>query len=290
MMKRTPPNTPVSNPIQQTSSDLANVTVRRKKEEKSNSQDQMNTFMAEMNKMFSEFKNQQESKFNSLVASVSHISTQNEEILKSIGFLSNKYDEIVDKIKSLEGSQVKHIEYINVLENKIELLQRNACSTKVEIRNVPRIQTETKTSLCEIVKKIGTKINCPIDVNDVRTIYRPKINKNSSQQSPIIVEFVTQNTKQELMKSTRTFNKIHQKDRLSTTHLDITGETKYIYIAEHLTPKTSYLFYKARQLVKDKNYTHTWTTNGQVYIRKKEGSSAVRINCEEDLNFLAKED
>ncbi|CAG5031000.1 unnamed protein product [Parnassius apollo] len=91
------------------------------------------------------------------------IMEQNIDIQKSIEFLAQKYDELTQKVGSLENENKHQLEYINSLESKIDILERNSKATTVEIRNIPLNQKETKDDLLKIVQEAGNLINLPIE-------------------------------------------------------------------------------------------------------------------------------
>lgn len=299
MLKRTPPSspagylgpTPTPAPLPGYSKDVENllskVNVKPRRKKLNEESDQLDGFMAEIKNLISELKLQQDLKLDSLTKAVSEIKIQNAEIQRSMEFLSASYDEMVKKVVSVQNDCTKNKEHIKHLENKIELLERNARSASIEIRNIPKQPSETKSTLCNLVKKTGIKVDCIVRDSDIRTIFRTKT-KNETQ-SPIIVEFATAVTKEELLKSTRLYNKNNSNDKLNTAHLDIVGTARPVYVSENLTSKAKRLYYLARELSKDRCYAHCWTLNGQVFLRKTDGAPHLRINSEEDLVSLRKE-
>lgn len=285
MIKRTPPPSPaMPTPMErQTGSPnmdcCQNVTQRKKPD----STTQMNLFMSEMREMFNELKNQQKADFTILSSALTEVKTQNAEIQKSIEFLSKKYDDIVSEVSTLKGDMDKNTKLIQNLETKLEYMERSALISTVEIRNVPKSLNETKSTLLEYVQKTGKIINCPAEKPDIRNIYRQKKNTESGS---IVVDFTTNTKKEEFMQQARNYNKSNPTAKLNTTHLDIVGPVKPVYIGERLTYQTNKIFYMARELTKERNYHHCWTYNGQVYLRKKDGDRPLRIKNEEDIVHL----
>lgn len=284
MIKRTPPNSPAPSDNNLSASiasfDSSNVTIRR-----NNTLDQQqSSLMMEMRKMFEDLKQQQESRFASIS---SQIKSQNTEIQKSIEFMSQKYDEAVGKLESLQVDFDKSQEYVKTLENKVDLLEKNARITTVELRNIPKSPTENKATLYNYVKKAGEKLSFKITDLDIKSVYRTR-NKNTTP-GPIIAEFTTTSTKDNLIKYAREYNKQNSNNKLNTTHLDVAGPSRPVYISEHLTYKASRLYFLARELAKDLNFSYCWTMNGQVYLRKKDGAPIIRINNESDILKLRSE-
>lgn len=66
------------------------------------------------------------------------------DIEKSMVFLTDRFEEIVLKVETLEKTVNEKQAQIDYLEDKMEDLQRNARSSSLEIRNVPNSPNETK--------------------------------------------------------------------------------------------------------------------------------------------------
>lgn len=294
MLKRTPPSSPaVTTPVllagnsKDTENILSKVNVKPRRKKIDEDSDRLDFFMAEMKNLFSEFKLQQELKLDSLTKVVSEIKKEYSEIRKSMEFLSASYDDLIKKMDSVQSECGKNKEHVKLLENKIELLERNSRCTSIEIRNIPKLPSETKPTLYNLVRKAGNKVNCVVRESDIRNIFRVKTRNET--QSPIVVEFVTAVIREELLKSTRTYNKSNSNDKLNTSHLDIGGPPRPVYVAESLTNKARRIYYLARELTKERSYAHCWTLNGQVFLRKTDGAPPLRMGSEEDVLLLRKE-
>lgn len=246
-------------------------------------EEEVKTFMADMKKMFSSAAEAQNHKFNTLHSSIEEIKQQNSGITQSMEFMSAKYDEVLAKLEHSEKERKKHLEYITVLENRVEQLERVARKSSIEIRNIPKHDHEHKEDLIKIVKNIGMSINVEIHDTDVKDIFR--YNSKSSTKMPIVVEFSTV-IKKEILLDTVKKLKQESKTYLSTTHAKIDGPKEPIYISESLTAEIKKLFARARTFANDNNYKYCWTSHGFVYLRKEEGAKAIRLSKEEDLNKL----
>ncbi|CAG9790218.1 unnamed protein product [Diatraea saccharalis] len=77
-----------------------------------------------------------------------------------------------------------------------------------------------------------------------------------------------------------------RKRRMTTADLNISGDTKSIFINEHLTSYNKQLLKNAKEVCKNKQYIFTWTKNGRVYVRKGDTSPALWIAIEEDLKKI----
>ena len=105
------------------------------------------------------------------------------------------------------------------------------------------------------------KLDKIIQPYDIVKIHKLKNNKN--KHNKILVKLHHNSTKFEIIKNSK---------KLKGTDT---------YINEHLTQINSDIFYKARQLRKDKVILHYWTINGITFIIKNKESSPVKIT---DIN------
>lgn len=311
MLKRTPPNTPqpqgsdsnlvVRSDIQTTG--RSNVTQRKKKSE-DDEKSRMDNLMTEMRSMFSSLVNQQteqNKKIDSLQTALdeirsqntviktqnSEIRSQNSELQKSIDFLSHKYDDAVNRINNIQAECNVTRDVVKTLESRVDYLERQIRVTSLEIKNIPVSVPENRTTLLSVVERLGNIVKNPVTQNEIKEIFR--IKSKSESVGSVIVEFVSSSSKERFLKSVKTYNKENRHNRLNASHLLNNGLKTPIYISEALTTKTKRIYYLAREFIKTSEFEHCWTSNGKVYVRKREGFSSQLINSEEDLAKLRRE-
>lgn len=246
-----------------------------------------NPNLEEIKSLILESNRQQDAKFNSLNAAMTSVMSQNAEIHKSIEFMSQKYDDLLSKMNTLQHENNEYKSRITTLESKLEHLERNSkasCVENVEIRNVPKSETEKKDTLLNLVKNVGSALQENIQDSDIRDIYR--IKTKESTVGSIVVEFTTIGKKDNLIKACRTYNKNYKDQPFSTAQINYSGPCKPIYIAESLTKKAQHLHYLARQFKRTHKYHGCWTSYGKIYLRKEERSPAILIDSEADLKKL----
>lgn len=238
--------------------------------------------LSEMKQMFTDFISNQDAKFTLLQTSIT-------EVITSMEFLSTKYDDIERKMGLLVEERKENKQYIKALEDRIEHLERASCMAKIEIRNVPKIDSETKENICEVVKSAGIALSVPMSNLDIKDAYRIR-SKNKDEPAPIMVEFSTVIVKEKMLKAVKQFNKENKNNKLSSTHLKLAGPSNPIYISEMLTKKARRLRFLASDFAKKHGYKYCWTSYGKIYLREKEGSTHSRIDDEADLLPLEKKE
>lgn len=243
--------------------------------------------LQEIRELFESFETNQNSKIEKLLANVSAVKSQNDDLKESMDFISKKYDDFLKKIEGLEKDHTNYKKRIQELESRVELMERNSRASLIEVKNVPKQQPENGEVLRTIIKDIGSTVGQPIVDSDVQEIYRLKSKKDNN--SPIVVQFSTTALKDSVIKKCRKFNKENKENKLNTTHIKLQTQPspkQPIFIDESLTAKARHLRYLAKDFVTANHYYSSWTAYGKVYLKEKENSPALRIDEEEDLRKL----
>lgn len=227
--------------------------------------------------MFTSLREDQDLKFTAIISCVN-------EVKVSIDFMTQKYDEALKRLETLEVEKRASDSKIQFLEDRIEFLERSTRGTSIEIRNIPQSAKETKVDLRNIIIKTAETLCIPLDSSSaIKDVYR--IN-SKSQHKPIIADFTTVFARDNFLSSFKRYNKEHQTDKLSTAVLSIGGPGRPVYLSENLTQRDRKLYFNARQFAKNHGYSFCWTTFGRIYLRKEEGSPQIRITSDSDLDNL----
>lgn len=257
----------------------SNVRAKRRREQ----DDEIKDLKTEMRELFSKLSTSAEQQFQV-------IKQQNIDLQESLQFMSDKYDDILIKVQQIEEERVEFKHKIEFLENKIESFERKFKSTGLEIRNLPRTSDnikipESKQDMCILVKSLAKAVGETLLDDQIRDTYR--INSSKEQNKPLIVELNSILVKEKMLTAIKSFNSDKPKgEKLNTTHLNVTGPPRPVYVAETLTSKTQKLFLSARELSKVTGYAFCWTSKGVVYMRKAPGLPQLRINSEADLQKI----
>lgn len=211
----------------------------------------------------------------------------NEEIVTSMGFLNNKFEDLKKEVEELRKERLELGQYIGTLEKKVQDLQRMTRSAGIEIRNLPQPSNESTTGLAKTVCNIGEAVGLHISESELRDVYRlpGKSPATSTSPRPIIVEFTTVQKKQTLISAVRSYNKDKGKDdKMNTSIIGISGPRHPVYIADHLPLSTKKLFYQAREFAKTNGYKFCWISNENIFLRKLEGDKQILIHSEKSLH------
>lgn len=249
--------------------------------------DDLSTFREEMKVMIRELMTGQETELKKLFTpSLSEIKKSNSCIEASLTQVILQNVELTKKIELLEQERVKDRQRITLLEDRLEEQQRGCRKTNIEIKNVPKTNSEDKEDLINMVLRLGKSIDCTINKMDVRDIYRARERKDGQKNTPIVVEFSSTIVKTDILKKCKAYN-FKNKSKLRAKNLGFTkNEETPVFVSEQLTVKGSRLFFLARDLAKSKGYKFCWTSYGRVYVRMSENTPIILIKSEEQVQNL----
>lgn len=241
-------------------------------------------YMTEIKKMIAEMKAEQMQKLETLNSTINSLVKQNEKLQTSVDFMSSKYDDLLNKIDNLQRQNNDYKKSVTSLEKRIEILERNARSCTIEIRNIPKSSSENKKSMINVIKTVGEALcpDTPIQDFEIKEIYR-------SKSDALVIDFNNSARKESIVSAYRKHNKskrLNQEPGFSTQNIKLAGTPKQIFISESLTSKAGRLHFVARQLVKKKKLTATWTSFGKVYVKKEEGQMPICIEEEDQLHKI----
>lgn len=195
------------------------VTQRAKRMRSADSQDsqddKLNIILTEMKLMFSNFTERQERQDAKIEKIYEEIKKHNSEIQASLEFMSHKYDSLVVQIEKLESERKANKSYIELLENKLEKLEKKSRSACLEIRNIPGTNPETKQTLLNKMISLGEALSVNIQLMEINDIFRVKSKEPISNRT-IIVELTSVLLKEKLIQN---YRKLNKKFRLTTETL-----------------------------------------------------------------------
>lgn len=243
-------------------------------------------FKEEMKELFNTFMDTQKRELKEITANLKEIQKTNNNIETSIAQLNNRQEEFQKKIESLELLEKKDREYIAILEDRVEELQRGTRKTCIELKNVPRKPQETRNDLTKMVLCLARNIDLDLGTKDIKDVHRIQGKKAGINNTPVIVELGSSILKSDMLQKVKTYN-IKNKTKLQAKHLGFTSnEETPVFVSEQLTAKGARLFFLARDLAKSKQYKYCWTAHGRVFVKKDDNSRSILIASEAQVHHL----
>jgi len=158
---------------------------------------------------------------------------------------------------------------VKLLEDKINDLDQYHKKQNLEIHNIP---IKAQENLHQLAMGVLSCIDNIIKESDFRE--KNEFGEVKSTR-PTIVRF----------KNRKTRNQIFAK-RSGIYKFSTSGEKKYTYINENLTPRNQQLLAKANKKRKEKQWKYLWTNNGRISMKKDDRAHAIVINDESELHKI----
>lgn len=201
--------------------------------------------------------------------------TTTDFLMEELGDVKNKIQEKDDLVQKLEKEKNSLQVQITSLNNRIEVMEKMSRDCNVEIQCVPEQRNENTYN---IFKKICESINVPILDADIRACRRvAKMDTTSKRPRNIIITLNSPRLRDNVLSAAYRYNKRQSSDKFGSKQIGFEGENQRIYFSEHLSPEMKRVHAAARKYAKENNYLYVWVKFGQVYLRKNESSTAVRV-------------
>lgn len=214
----------------------------------------------------------------------------NERIEAGMSFINRDFEDFKAEIELLKKERREQKTYIESLEEKLQDLQFKSRSSSVEIKSIPQEDSETPETLAKIVCSIGDTVGSKISQSNLRDIYR--LPGKSNAPRPVVAEFSTVDAKVKLLSAVRAYNKNKKLagDRLNTAKLGFKDSPpKMVNVSERLPSHTKKLLYLASEFKKKNSFAFCWVSNGNIFLRKKQGDVHHLIKSEYCLKMLEKD-
>ena len=153
------------------------------------------------------------------------------------------------------------------LTQEVRDLQQYTRRNNIEIVGLQEGQNsaEDEKNALKLFKKIGVEVKD----TDIEACHRIPT-KRKDKVHPVIVRFVSRKVR----------------DRVHFARQKLKSLDSKIFINDHLSPFNRYLFNLGLMRKKELNYRYIWTRNGVLFMRQMDGSDAIKILSETDLNNL----
>lgn len=246
--------------------------------------------------------------FNQLTANLKTLNESQQMCMASLADMNKQIAELQlisstvskheTRIKSLEDENKFMKTSIKALTARLDNFEQKSNTNRLQFSRIPPSSNE---NLSDIISKLCSKLNVTLANEDIQDIFRlsitnkpkkPSANNIDSSGStstglvdgvadapapdnPIIVNFKSRSTKDKILVAYRNIpNHTFFLDNLNTQR---------IYVFEYLSSNRRRLFYKTKLFCKANNYKYLWTKNGNIFVRKEDGSKRISINCHTDF-------
>ena len=168
-------------------------------------------------------------------------------------------EEITERIDILEVLNEEKTEQIQGMSEQFDQLEQHNRRTHIIITGLKK-----DPSPDSVVKKLNTLLRTNITKETIKYVQNLPDQKTTNHHRVKVV-FYTEAPKDEIFKVKKNL------------------KGKDIWISEDLTPGKSKLAYTARQAIKSKHATQTWTASGNIFIKKTDNANPMLVKNEREL-------
>lgn len=243
---------------------------------------------ADLNTMFVKLSAEQDNKFKQMNDTIKELSEQNSKIIsinKSMEETLDKniklYEDLKTSVQLMSKQHQESLSRIVYLEDQVEYMQRQQLSSRLEINNLPK---SDKEDLYEVINKIHSSLNLNILKDDIVNVYRIN-NKNKT----VVVQYKLNRIRNGILRTVKKYNKMNLDKPYNANHVEASWKEEILYFSESLTTRSKGILFAAKKFKKSCNYKYCWSANGQIFLKKMEGSPAILIKSQEQLKSMYEE-
>ncbi|KAH7944989.1 hypothetical protein HPB49_004566 [Dermacentor silvarum] len=222
----------------------------------------------EIAKQFEEFRRELRLEIRSLKESVKYCSDTSDsvsEIQRDIKELKLDMKKLVEKNVQLEHEN-------QGLRDRIDELEQYQRLNNIEVKGLPDGCNATAA-----IKAIGMKLGETIDDLDVDVCHMVETSKGRGKN--LIVRFTRRSKRNAILAKAR-------KARLTTQSLEYAGQSRPIFVNEHLTRKNKQLLGAAISRKKVVGWKHVCSSNGRVLARRGDSTPVLHIVSLADVDRM----
>ena len=217
----------------------------------------------------------------------SSIKAVNVESERSLQFLSDEYDDLTaansDVLVQLKQIMRRLQELSNQVEqvsNAIDEFENYSYQYNVKIIGLPGNASESALDTSSLSVNLFRQMGAEVSLQDIHIAHRVLTRRESDGPKP-----VRQLAKGKVMEVRK------QAAEVNPTSIGLSADTELrrVRIFDHLTPKKQKLLFEAKKLKERDHYCFCWAKNSVIYLKKDEGSRAIKITDVDCLQRLAGE-
>lgn len=224
----------------------------------------------------------------SIISSLSGMDKRLTDFEASTSFSSDRQDTFDTRLGSVE-KLVKTIKSqeteISELKSDLSKVQSNLNKKlqwdrlqNIEITNVPESKNEV---LSDIITNIAKHVGITMAATDLEFSTRVQPMKTT----PGVPRAIITKVRNRVLKDS-IIHGVRKNKGLTTQDIGLPGETKDIFVNEHLTIENRTLHKKVRQLATEKMYTFVWVKNCRIFVRKGDKTPIIHVASEDDLKKI----
>lgn len=187
-------------------------------------------------------------------------------------------------VHDLELEKSQTLFEMSKLQRRLFTIEKTSRCRNLEVQAVPEHRNE---NVDLIFKKLCEKLGVLVSESDIISCRRvAKLNPISNRPRNILVTLRSERLRDHVISGLKRYNKEHPNNSLNSGALGISGESRKIYLSEHLSPECKDLHAAARHAAKAHSFRFVWVKYGRVYLKKDIDCPAIHIKSKDCLNKL----
>lgn len=243
---------------------------------------QLSEFRKEIMELLEKFTSTQNESFRKICSEMTGLRDQMKNIVSTQDSITNEQSSLKLRVADLENKQresntmICQLQtHINDLRNDFEAQQQRDRLCNLEITGVPEMKNE---SVADIVMEIAKYANVEMKTHDILHATRVQPRRAlSGRPKTIICKLQPRLLKDSIIAGIRKNRGVTSKD------IGIPGESRPIFVNEHLTIHYKDLLKQTKTTAEKKHYKFVWVRNCRIFVRKNDSSPAIPIFTENDL-------
>lgn len=244
-------------------------------------------FLKLKEEMRAELKEHREAVERQMRNEIRELKTEQQALAKSLEFA---YGNIEDLKKQLNDETTKNVKLasenealhaknaamqstLQDLEMRLVHMEQYSRKANLEVQGVIRKDGESVT---EIISKVGSAINEPIDDSDIEACHR--VPTRNPDRSHIIVQFKSRTKRDAVLKKAK-------RTRLTNNDLGLESMAP-VFVNEHLCPAQKKLLAMAVKRKHEHHWKSVWSYIGKIFAKEADDSPIVPITHENDLGKI----
>lgn len=232
-----------------------------------------------------------------LTTEFSSVKARLEDLTVSLSFANDQMNEVMLKIASTDerlkclekrDSEVESLQVtVLQLQNEINSQAQAHLQNEIEIVGVPEYTAENLNHILLVAaKKMGVQLE-DSDLDWVTRVgpRRPPVTTalpedGARMPRPIVVRLLRRSKRNQFLGA------VKSRRNISSTDLEVAGVPRKVFFNERLTKENRVLFRDTRFRAKEHGYAFCWCSHGIIYVRQRDGKSAMPIRSHKDLDRL----
>lgn len=208
--------------------------------------------------------NNQEKTIESIECSTIMISKQYDDLIKKVDSLARVTHDLKGRTNENEWQGHERDARIKELEGAVENAEQYSRRKNIEIHGIAQ---QDREDLPAIVKNLAAKLSISVPQPDkIESMHRLKAREGKI--APFIVRFKDGS----------------ERDFWVSKRMALKSER--VFINENLTKLQRWLFWNAKECARASGFQYVWIKNGKIWVRKRQGANAVRIENDSDLDKI----